>query len=374
MKKTIFLTGATGLVGGNLIQRILHNDETAEIVALVRCESLPEGIERLKEIMEKVSPSDGTDTLNRVQVIPGDITEENLGLSESSYNELAARITHIVHSAASVRFDLPLEEVRKVNVEGTKKVARLAFKAHQSGRLERFAYVSTAYVSGNRSGIILEDEQVQPDSFSNTYERAKFEADQYVRSLSASLPVTVFRPSIIVGDSLTGRTTAFNVLYPVFKMIQRGLLDTFPGDETATLDVVPVDFVCDALCEILFAGKLLKTVYHLTAGRKASTIHEVFGAAARFFARNSGLRGTIKFLGLKDYKDMKDCEKRNGRLLQLLEALEPYVTTQQTFDTSNTVEALRGSGIEIPEYGQFIGNVLQYFDEMSLKKQQRKAA
>ena len=71
---------------------------------------------------------------------------------------------------------------------------------------------------------------------------------------------------------------------------------------------------------------------------------------------------------------MKGCEKRNGRLLQLLELLEPYVMTQRNFDNSNTVEALRGSGIEIPEYGQFIGNVLQYFEEMNLKKQQRKAA
>lgn len=81
-----------------------------------------------------------------------------------------------------------------------------------------------------------------------------------------------------------------------------------------------------------------------------------------------------EFLGLKDYKDMKYSEKRNGRILQLLEALEPYVMTQRTFDHSNTVEALRGSGIEIPEYGQFIGNVLHYFEEKNSKKQQRKAA
>ncbi len=71
---------------------------------------------------------------------------------------------------------------------------------------------------------------------------------------------------------------------------------------------------------------------------------------------------------------MKYSEKRNGRILQLLEALEPYVMTQRTFDHSNTVEALRGSGIEIPEYGQFIGNVLHYFEEKNSKKQQRKAA
>ena len=149
-----------------------------------------------------------------MEIVSGNICAEHLGLDEALYTSLAVRVTHIIHSAAMVKFSAPIEKARAINVEGTKQVLAFGRRAQECGSLQRFAYISTAYVSGRREGIIYEDELLPAALFANSYEQANHEAEAQVRTQMAFLPISIFRPSIIIGDSKTGKTMSFNVVYP----------------------------------------------------------------------------------------------------------------------------------------------------------------
>ena len=139
--------------------------------------------------------------------------------------------------------------------------------ARSCDRLERFSYVSTAYVAGEPGGLFREDELAVGQSFRNPYERSKFEAELALRSEAADLPLQILRPSIVVGDSTTGRTTSFNVLYGPLKAFARGAMRAIPrAPRRRPVDIVPVDYVADRVHEL--ATRRARTArFHLVAGR-----------------------------------------------------------------------------------------------------------
>jgi len=380
MKRVIFLTGATGLVGSNLIPRILRNDWSSKLVLLVRGSSEKEAEARIDQMLCALSSEiDFELAKKRIQVVRGDITLNGLGLPKSLYRTLAKEITHIIHSAATVQFQLPLECARLVNYEGTKNVMALAKLAQEKGRLEGVGYVSTAYVSGNREGRILEDELDCGQEFGNTYEQTKFESEKYVQSLIGELPVTVFRPSIIVGDSETGRTTAFNVLYLPLKLIYRGIITTLPGSYYTPLDVVPVDFVSDAINHIfLKTNQGMGKIYHITAGEnKATTTGEVVELAVDFFNQisSNGRIPQVKFVPAElCHKVMPLVRSHTRRALQAMEPYEPYLSGERLFDDTNACAALEGTNITPPLFRTYYQTTLRYSIESDWGKLLKQAA
>ena len=155
----------------------------------------------------------------------------------------------VMHCAASISFDLPLDEARAINVEGTREIIELAREASR-GRLERFIHVSTAYVAGITEGTFREDQLDAGQEFRNTYEQTKWEAEHVVNDASDLDPV-IARPSIVMGESGSGWTPAFNVLYWPIRAFSRGLFAEVPARPEALVDVVPVDYVADALVHLL---------------------------------------------------------------------------------------------------------------------------
>lgn len=374
MKKVIFLTGATGLIGGNLIPRILEGDPATRLVLLIRGNTDGEAEQRLDEILWSWLPvNDIEQAKKRIRVVRGDITLNRLGLSESLYARLAKEVTHIIHSAATVQFQLPLECARSVNLSGTKNVIALAKCAKEAGKLQRVAYISTAYVSGNRGGRILEDELDYGQQIANTYEQTKLESEKFVRALMNELPIIVFRPSIVVGDSQTGRTIAFNVLYPPLKLIYRQVVSILPGPSCTSLDVVPVDFVSDAIAHIFLKKEDgIGRTYHITAGEeKAPTTGEVVDLAINYFNRIMAKDPIppVKFLPLQLYRAV--CGKR---FLQAMEVYEPYLCVQRIFDNTNTCFALRGTKITPPPFKMYYQNMLRYCIETDWGKRLKSAA
>ena len=380
MKKVIFLTGATGLVGSNLIPRILENDNKSRLILLIRGKSDYEAKQRVDEMLWSMPEEiDFNLAKQRIQVIKGDITLKRLGLSKALYKGLAKEITHIIHSAATVQFQLPLECARLVNYQGTKNVIALAKLAQKNGQLRQVAYVSTAFVSGNREGKILENELDCYQQFDNTYEQTKFESEKFVRSLMSELPITIFRPSIIVGDSRTGKTTAFNVLYVPLKLISRGVVNILPGSRYTPLDVVPVDFVCDAINHIFFntngcAGK----TYHLTASQEISTTTgEVVDLAVDFFNQisSNGLIQQVRFVPAElCHKTRPFVQSHTRKALQAMEPFEPYLSGERVFDNSNTSSALKGTGITPPQFKVYYQTILRYCIETDWGKLFKQAA
>jgi thioester reductase-like protein len=249
----VLLTGATGFVGMEVLRRLLERGDR-RIHALVRAADDRAAAERLP-------------THPRLSAVAGDIEEPGLGLSEATRDRLAEDVTTVVHCAASISFDLPLEKSRRVNVEGTRNVVEFA---ERSRGLERLTYVSTAYVSGEPGGLFREDQLDVGQRFRNPYERSKFEAERMIREHAAGLPLQVLRPSIVVGDSRTGRTSSFNVLYGPLKAFAGGRIPAIPARRSSPVDIVPVDYVADRAYELITDGT--DGTFHLVAGRNATTV------------------------------------------------------------------------------------------------------
>jgi thioester reductase-like protein len=247
--KGILLTGATGFVGGELLARYLERSDRP-VYALVRGEDQAAADRRLRDTLDGLVEDPDAIAGKRLFAVPGDIRRPGLGLRHRDRESLATRVNEIVHAAASVSFELPLEDSRRINVEGTRQMLELAELCRDRGGMRRFSYISTAYVAGTHEGEFREDQLQVGQGFRNPYEQSKFEAERLVRGRSDRLPIQVFRPSIVVGEAASGWTASFNVLYTPLKAYARDLLPIVPARREAPVDVVPVDYVADAVFEL----------------------------------------------------------------------------------------------------------------------------
>jgi long-chain acyl-CoA synthetase len=286
----VLLTGATGFLGMELLARYLERGDRT-VYALIRARDDAEASARLRAAAHEVVP--GAERYDdRLVAIRGDVAAPGLGLNEAQRDALAERVTEIVHSAASVEFTLPLDEARRINVGGTRNMLDLALLAQRRGGLRRFSHVSTAYVAGTHRGVFAEDDLDLGQEHRNTYERTKWEAEKLVREHAGVLPLQVFRPSIVVGESETGWTPAFNVIYAPLKAFARGATTpVMPARRASPVDVVPVDYVADAIHALAGGGvsSAPGLTYSLAAGPQASSVGELIDLSAAAFERSRPL-------------------------------------------------------------------------------------
>ena len=261
----MLLTGATGFVGKEILDRFLGRGR--RVFALVRASDDAAAAGRL-------------DRHAGLTAVAGDIERPGLGLAPSTASALAEEVTTVVHCAASVSFGLSLPESRRVNVEGTRHVVDLAERCRH---LERLSYVSTAYVAGEPRRLFQEDQLDVGQRFRNPYERSKFEAERMVRRRAKQLPLQILRPSIVVGDSRTGRTSSFNVLYAPLRAFARGAMPAIPARRSSPVDIVPVDYVADRTVELANGGP--DGTFHLVAGRNATTVGRLLELASTQLGR-----------------------------------------------------------------------------------------
>lgn len=277
---TILLTGATGFLGMELVARAVRAD-AADLVCVIRADDDAHAARRLDATLATLYGEDvPAAARTRLTAVAGDLERPGLGLGPDAARLIAERVTRIVHGAASIRFDLPLHEARAVNVTGTAHVLALARRLHERARLRRYVHVSTAYVAGRHEGTVAEEDRSVAAVPRNTYEQTKREAEQLVREAAdAGLPVVIARPSIVVGDSRTGWTPAFNVLYWPLRALSRQLLDTVPADPAGLVDVVPIDYVADAIAHLATTDEDVHGTYHLTAGPEVPRITDLMEMA-----------------------------------------------------------------------------------------------
>ena len=359
----VLLTGATGFVGMELLSRYVERSDR-ELYVLVRAPDDAAAGARLRETMCSLYGSDAAPP-GRIKALAADIERERLGLGPAEFAGLAEQVSEIVHSAASVSFSLPLDESREVNVGGTMRLLELAREAQASRGLTRFAYVSTAYVAGTYEGTFREDELDVGQDFRNPYERSKFEAESLVRSAAAELPVQIFRPSIVVGEQSTGWTASFNVLYAPLKAFARGALRVLPARRSAPVDVVPVDYVADAIFAIVTdpVGRSPET-FHLVAGDEATTVGRLASLGARHFDRTPP-----RVLSPRVYRRflhpvlMRVLPERSRRALARSEVFFPYFTMRVAFDDRNARRRLRPRGIRARSVERYLGRLIDFARE-----------
>jgi nucleoside-diphosphate-sugar epimerase len=228
----------------------------------------------------------------------------------------------------------------------------LADLVRERGELECYAHISTAFVAGNHPGAFAECDADVGQTFHNSYEQSKFEAEQLIRA--HDVPYTILRPSIVVGDRNNGWTSAFNVLYWPLRAFARGLFTAVPANPSAAVDVVSVDYVADAaytLCETSCGNR---TTYHLTAGEHASSIAELASLASRYFRRP-----VPRIVTPAEFATMT-LGAAERKALEAGSEYFPYFSMEGTFDDLEARKRLEPDGITSVPLRDYVDRLLDF--------------
>jgi len=358
---TTFLTGSSGFLGRYLAQGLL--DEGEDVVLLIRGHSHEHAEDRARAALNWMGG--GADRLigSRVTVVRGDLDRPGLGLSTPDRGLVVERCDAFLHCGASVRFDLPLAEARAVNVEGTRAVLHLARERRHCGGLKRIDHVSTAYVAGDRSDLVREGELASRVVHRNSYEQTKYEAELLVREAQADLPIAVFRPSIVVGESDFGRTSNFNVLYWPLRAYAQGYWRTLPGRRATPLDIVPVDFVRDALLALRRDPATCGRTFHLAAGPEGTmSVGDLLLLIEEFFPDRRGVRVVNPTWWMSGVHPLLE-RMTFGRLRRFLQSFAlyiPYAMGNPRFDNTIMRRHLESTGIAAPHVKTYFGRLVEF--------------
>lgn len=294
MANNYFVTGATGAIGSALIPLLLK-EQDSRIWLLIRADS-PEHLKcRLEELFEfwEMDQNEATNIRQRLIPLQGDTDQIHFGLSDDIYATVAKQCSHIIHCAGVVRMNLPLEAARHHALGSTRNIVELALACRTSGLLQKIEFVSTVGVGGRRSGVLPETWITEPRTFHNSYEQSKAEAEDYLREQIQlhNLPVTVHRPSMVVGDSKTGKIIHFQIFYYLCEFLSgRRTYGILPWLSSATLDTVPVDYIAQVIRWSCSQQDAIGKIFHLCSGPKQAIPLNKLCQLVRQAMKNKGIK------------------------------------------------------------------------------------
>jgi len=257
-----------------------------------------------------------------------------------------------------VRFDLPLEEARAINVKGSENVVGLG---RQCPGLTRIDYVGTAYVAGKRMGTVKESEIDLGQEHSNTYEKTKLESELLMRQAMRDLPIAIHRPSIVICDSRTGRISPYSAFFRMLKAYNLGQLGALPGNPSTLLDLVPMDYVADVVHAIAVRSESLGGCFHLTAGPENLTpLAVVAELASKHFGRPRFAVVPPEVFEASARARAAGLSEAERDLLQEIEIYRPYLTGGLRFDNSNVRTLLGASYTGPPPLATYFSKMADY--------------
>lgn len=355
---TLFVTGASGLLGGEALACLLAQDPEMHAYVLVREPAR----------WPAHAHACGIDVA-RTRVLAGDITLPDLGLDRWTRARVAATTDVVLHAAANTSFSQTIEAARRVNVEGTRSVLTLAGQMSQA----RFVFVSTAFVAGTRTGLIREDGDGDDDGdgfigaerfgrlsdaapsagahaspWVNAYEQSKAEAEALVRAYAGAW--TILRPSTVVFDTVRGTVPQVNAVHRALRMCWNGLAPMLPGTETTPVDVVTSDYVADAVAALVPRRDLGGRTIHLCAGDGALPLGELLALCWRVWSRDPEWRrraierpalAELDTYQLFERTVLEAGDARFRRVMASLSHFAPQLALPKRFDTANA-DALLG--------------------------------
>jgi thioester reductase-like protein/NADP-dependent 3-hydroxy acid dehydrogenase YdfG len=347
-----FVTGATGFIGRRLVERLLDKRQ-GKVFVLVRESSL----ERLDDLIEHWRTAAGANAAKRIEPVIGDLRRPLLGVEQERVTELRGKVVHFFHLAAIYDMTAPSELNTAVNVGGTTHAVELA----RALEAEHLHHVSSIAVAGEFKGLFEEDMFDEGQKLPSPYHRTKFESERIVRE-QPYVPWRVYRPAIVVGDSQTGEMDKIDGPYYFFKAIQRmrQLLPEWTplvGLDLGNTNVVPVDWVVDALEHIAHEPDLDGKAFHLTDPRRQRVdelINELAAAAhAPRFAVSIDKRLTDPLpkwplVLAMDLPPWRQLRKLALRRLGIPEEVLAHMELVPRFDTRETAAALAGTALEQP--------------------------
>ena len=372
---TYFVTGATGTIGSGLVP-VLLQEPAAQVHLLIRAGSPEQLSERLESLLAFWDVGANDPRRTRITALRGDAELARFGLSEQDYGRLSERCTHIIHCAGKVRMNLPLEAARQAAVDSARNITDLAKACMARGDFRKVEFVSTVGVGGRNRGVIPETWITNPREFHNTYEQSKAEAEIFIaREIDQGVPITVHRPSMVVGDSREGKVVHFQIFYHLCEFLSgRRTLGVFPVLERATLDIIPVDYVAGALAWSAGRTDTIGRILHLCSGPDgAIRIMDLRERVRRLF-RGHGVglppslpvplavfKGAIPVIGWL-------VPEKTRRALRTLPIFLDYLAEDQAFANSETRPLLATAGIHLPPVEEYVDKLITYYVDHRLRR------
>jgi len=344
-----FFTGFPGFIATRLIRHIMMGQETACFELLVH----PSQMEKARGEVERLEQS-GKGRSGRFSLIAGDITAEGLAMPNAKREELAETVTHVFHLAAIYDLAVPQEAAYKVNVIGTRQVNAWVQTLR---RLQRYVYFSTAYVSGERTGMILEEELDCGQTFKNHYESTKFEAEVHVRDVRGIVPTTIIRPGIVMGDSRTGETAKFDGPYFVMRFLDRFAKLPIPyiGRSVSLFNLVPVDYIVEATVHLAHAEAGAGRTYHLTDPHPHAARDVYRAICCELIGKEPALTLPAGLV----YGSL--CVPAFRRFVGVEKETIAYFRNHAVYDSTQAQRDLAEAGIACPDLLSYIGQAVSYY-------------
>ena len=361
-----FITGSTGVVGSAVVSELLAHDG-AGLQLLIRAKDQADLACRLSEMLRFWEIRPDSDIAKRIRPLRGDITLPRFGLTEEEYEHIARTSTHIIHSAAIVKMTLPLEEARHSAVTSVKSVLELANRCRERGVLQKVDIVSTVGVAGLTPGLIPEEPMLDVQKFHNTYEASKSEAERHIFQNQGDLPVTLHRPSMVVGNSVTGKIVHFQVFYHLCEFLSgqhtRGLI---PGTNGVFLDTIPVDYVARAIAHSSqHPNQTIGKIFHLCSGPRSSVpIPDLVNWVGDRFSRGDKVK--IRAIPSSLFRRSLPvmfwfASERARKALRNLPLFLDYLDFPQQFSNTRSGAFFEQVGITLPKFPEYLPAVLDFY-------------
>lgn len=348
--QTIFLTGFPGFIATRLVERL--TDSGTQFFLLVQ----PRFVEKAISNVDEISRKTGTPVEN-FALIEGDVGLENLGIDEADLETVRSETTDVYHLAAAYELAISKALAYRVNLDGTKHVNEFA---KSLPNLHRYNYISTCYVAGKRKGEILETELEHDAGFRNLYEETKYLAETEVERLKDELPITIFRPSVVVGDSYTGETAKYDGIYYLIHFLRKAphlLRFINVGNNVVKLNLVPVDFVVESIAALAADENAVGKTIAL-ADPNPLTTAELFDAIAQSM---TGKRSSI--IPPPKWVEWSLSLPISPPITGLPHFGVPYFFIEQTYDTTIAEELLEPRHIACPNFRDYVGNLLRFVEK-----------
>lgn len=373
----VLITGATGVIGSELVPLFLESDDCG-VRLIIRADSAAHLQQRLGQLFAywELDPDDPA-LRSRVEAFCGDVCRPRLGLDDAAYRRLGGEVTHIVHCAGNVKLNQPLDVARASAVDSVRHVVELARACQRHGQFCKLDAISTIGVAGRMQGLIPERPLTEPRQFHNTYEQAKAEAEQLLlRELDQGLPLTIHRPSMVVGDSQTGRVIRFQVFYYLCEFLSgKKTWGIIPDTGEAKLDIIPVDHVARAIHIASGQPDTIGRIFHLCSGPEGAVRLTDLAEGLREIARAQGgklprLRWIPRpwFRGLLCLATYLS-SGTTYRALRSLPSFLAYLDEAQSFDITRTAHYFSKYGLTVPPADGHLEQLLGFCRRAGLARQ-----
>ena len=331
-----FVLGFPRLLARGLTHRLLSQHEDSLVQVLVA----PEALEAFDAFVATLPPANAARVVRRV----GRAFDTDLGLTGADAADLLARTTHVFH-AAQLQTG-PRAGLRRHNGDALGRIVELSLSLP---RLERLCVFSTAFVSGTRTGLILEDDLECGQRFRSPWERSLFDAERLLRRMMALLPITVLRPASVIGHSRTGEAESLDegpsYLMRLLVTLPAEVPIFLPGSGVVPLNIVPIDYVVRAACVLAVKPEAVSRTFHLTdpnplsARRAFELLSDVARRRGPWTSElgASLVRGLLRVPGL---------DRLAPQQVNLFESLDQRVE----YDCAGTLDLLADSGIVCPPF------------------------